>query len=297
MSDNVQYRKGFRNNYRKSVPAPEALGKDIKFGWSDLLFWLFNGFRLPAIVAYPDFPSKRTTLYKIARRHRYRLTNKTLNKPDLIVYFQDSTYGDSSELKKIYPDKRIINVDCTDISKKRVDEIHRTVFGYNTFIDPLTYKGIAVLKSDLNAMHDGRKVSCPVDRIEQGGVYQALINNEVDEHLVMDYRVVVIGKVIPIVYKKFKSMENRFTNVVERSQLCDTTEVLNDTETGLILKFSREIGADFCELDVLRNSDDGKIYIIDVNKTPYGPPAGLPEAETKKAVDVLSTTFYDEFLK
>jgi hypothetical protein len=38
----------------------------------------------------------------------------------------------------------------------------------------------------------------------------------------------------------------------------------------------------------LRHSD-GRIFIIDVNKTPYGPPAGL--AETDIAVSKLSEAF------
>jgi len=297
MSDNTSYRKGFRNDYKKSVPILEALAKDIKFGWNDLIYWLFNGFNLPSIIAFPDFPSKRTTLFKIAKRYKYRLTNKILSKPDLVVYFHDSTHGDNGALKRLYPQKNIININCIDISKKKVDEIHSTVFGYNTFINPLTYSGVAVLKSDLNAMHDGRKIDCPVNHIEGGGVYQLLINNDCGNDLVMDYRVVVIGNAVPIVYKKFKAMENRFTNVVERSELCNTSQLLESQEVDSIIKFSRAIGADFCELDVLRNKDDNKIYVIDVNKTPYGPPAGLPHDQTKKAVEILSTTFYKEFLK
>lgn len=297
MSENQSYRKGLRNNYRSSVPLPEAIAKDLKFGWNDLMFWLFNGFKLPAIVAFPDFPSKRTTLFKISKRNKYRLTNKAVKNPDLVVYFHDATHGDNNALKQLYPNKRIINLNCIDISKKNVDQIHQEVFGYNTFVDPLKYSGIAVQKSDLNAMHDGRKINCPVDRIEADGVYQVLINNEISDALVMDYRVVVIGNVIPIVYKKFKSMENRFTNVVEQSELCNTKDILNSNEVDLILNFSKQIGSDFCELDVLRNKDDNKIYVIDVNKTPYGPPAGLPDEDTKKAVEILSTTFYNEFLK
>ncbi|MCC7203584.1 MAG: hypothetical protein IT441_00760, partial [Phycisphaeraceae bacterium] len=60
------------------------------------------------------------------------------------------------------------------------------------------------------------------------------------------------------------------------------------------LQFARAMKAEFCEFDVLRHSD-GRIFIIDVNKTPYGPPAGLPEA--REAVARLARAFQQAFLK
>jgi hypothetical protein len=55
------------------------------------------------------------------------------------------------------------------------------------------------------------------------------------------------------------------------------------------------MGADFCEFDVLRDNHSKLIYIIDVNKTPYGPPNGLSSEETKKAVDLLTKSFVKAF--
>lgn len=278
------------------MPFTEAIAKDVRFGWNDLMFWIFNGFRLPSIVVFPDFPSKRTTIFKIAKSLRYRLTNKRLRRPELVLFFHDSTHADNSEVKTSFAGSRILNVNCTDISKKNVDLIHRDVFGYNTFIDPKEYRGIAVAKSDLNAMHDGREVMCPIASTDDGIIYQVLIDNRVDNDFVVDLRVVVMGSSIPVVYHKFKKMEERFTNVVDHSALSDTDSNFSKQEQEFILNFCKRIGADFCELDVLRNSNDQRIYIIDVNKTPYGPPAGLTPGENKKAVALLSTAFRNQFL-
>ncbi len=287
---------GLRINYRSSVPWMEVAAKEIKFAVQDFVFWIANGFKLPVVVAYPDFPSKRTTLYKIVKGQKMRLTNKLLVEPVCVVYFEDSTFGTSTELRNKYPTQKILNEACTDISKYHVDALHKQVFGYSTIIDPMQYSGWVVEKSDLNAMHDGRLVQCPTAKSDEQAVYQILLNNQVAEDLVMDYRVPVVGNTIPLVYKKYKKVEVRFTNEVFKSELSDTAELFSMEEQQLLLQYAKTLGADFCEFDVIRNMDDQRIYIIDVNKTPYGPPARLPEQEVKKAVSLLKTAFKKEFL-
>jgi len=41
---------------------------------------------------------------------------------------------------------------------------------------------------------------------------------------------------------------------------------------------------DYGELDVLRNKNDGKIYIVDVNNTPQGPPANTEKEQGIEAI-------------
>ena len=48
---------------------------------------------------------------------------------------------------------------------------------------------------------------------------------------------------------------------------------------------------DFCEFDVLRHKGNQKIYIIDVNKTPYGPPEPLNRKDKVIALKKLSDAF------
>jgi hypothetical protein len=288
------YKKGWRNNYNSNLSFFEILGKDIKFYFKDLKKKWRNGGRLPVIVVSPDFPSKRTTIFKIADALQYRITNHLVAKPDVVLYFEDITHGSSSALNTHYPNQFIINKNCTDISKKNVDQIHLKIFGYNTTIDPTSYAGIAVEKSDENALHDGRKVNCPINEPRHSAIYQLLIDNDFDEQYVVDYRVPVIQFQIPLVYKKFKKKEVRFTNEVSFSEMHEPLSIFSHEELNKIGEFAKAMSAEFCELDVLRHSD-GRIFVIDVNKTPYGPPAGLKE--NKKAVELLTAAFQRAFLK
>jgi RimK-like ATP-grasp domain len=289
------YRKGWRNNYRSTMPITEVVAKDVKYALQDAMRWLKH-FKQSTIVAYPDFPSKKTTLHKIAQLLNSRLTNKTIAHPKVVIYFEDATHGSSAELRNKYPNAFIVNELCTDISKKKVDAVHAEVFGYNTFINPLTYHGKAVQKSDTNALHDGAIVECPLAETQSESIYQVLIDNTYDSEFVLDYRVALVGNAIVNVYKKYKKYEVRFTNEVSYSELCDTATAFTEEEQQLIISFTKKMVVDFCELDVLRNKTDNKIYIIDVNKTPYGPPFGLPAIQAEQAVAALAEQFRASFL-
>lgn len=284
---------GWRNDYSTRTSLFELIGKDVKYYVKDLRKRLANGGRLPVIVTYPDFPSKRTTIFKIADALNFRLTNKLMKNADIIIYFQDITHGDPGVLHSI-KDKVVLNIGCTDISKNKVDTVHLQVFGYNTFIDPTKHSGIAVRKSDINALHDGEIIDCPIEKVDPSSVYQLLLDNVFDENYVVDYRVPVIGGQIPLVYKKFKEHRVRFTNEVHHASMHETNDVFSKDEQAKIVQFAKAMQVDFCEFDVLRHSD-GRIFIIDVNKTPYGPPAGL--AETPEAVARLTEAFRSAFLK
>ena len=288
------YKRGWRNNYNSNLSIFEIVGKDVKFFFKDLKKRNSNKGTLPVIVVSPDFPSKRTTIFKIADALNYRITNQLVKNPDVVLYFEDITHGSSSALSAHYPNQLIINKNCTDISKKNVDQIHLEIFGYNTTIDPKIYAGVVVEKSDENALHDGRKVMCPINEPRESAIYQLLIDNDFDEQHVVDYRVPVIQFQIPLVYKKFKKKEVRFTNEVSFSEMHEPMSIFSTEELTKIGEFAKAMQAEFCELDVLRHSD-GRIFVIDVNKTPYGPPAGLKE--NKKAVELLTAAFQRAFLK
>lgn len=278
------------------MPWPEVIGKDLKFGLKNLSLWFKNGGKLPTLVCYPDFPSKRTTLYKIASRNKLRLTNKQVEEPTCILFFEDSTAKASkaSDYFQLHPNA--INLKCDDISKIKVDAMHLEAFGYNTFIDPFTFEGIAVEKSDENAQHDGQKIQCPITEVNSGKIYQILIDNQVNDTHVVDIRVPVMRGEIPLAYLKYKTLGQRFTNDVDYAELTETRQVLSAEEQESIQQFCTLMEVEFAELDVLRHNPTGKIYVIDVNTTPYGPPSGLPAGDHHKAVAILSDTFQREFL-
>ena len=121
-------------------------------------------------------------------------------------------------------------------------------------------------------------------------VYQKEIDNITGDGLVLDYRVPVHGNNIPLVYLKYRPMETRFSNTNNFVEMKETPEIFSDEEIEKILKFTEKMGIDFGELDILRDKD-GRIYIVDVNSSPWGPPNGLPVADQKMAVKILTKSF------
>ena len=53
---------------------------------------------------------------------------------------------------------------------------------------------------------------------------------------------------------------------------------------------------EYGELDILRDLDNKKIYIVDVNNTPFGPPANISAAQGKEAIRILAEAFEEAFL-
>jgi hypothetical protein len=282
---------GLRNNYRQGMPFFEVIVKDVACLIREGIYFIQNGGKLPVWVAAPTYPSKKTTLSKIARMNRVRLTNKMVANPEVIVYFENATYGSASSLRRKYPKARIINVNCPDISKERVHVVHLEALGYSMNLNPKTYIGVAVEKSDENAVHDGREVMCPIAFPKTDAVYQKVLDNTSEDGEYVDIRVPVIKGKIPLVYLKFKTEKYRFTNKAHRATLHKPEDIFSEEEISQIEKYALAMKVDFCELDVLRHKGNQKIYIIDVNKTPYGPPDPLNKEDKTIAKKKLSDAF------
>ena len=68
-------------------------------------------------------------------------------------------------------------------------------------------------------------------------------------------------------FLKFKSPENRFGTSYLHTDVRLADEVFSRQEQEQISEFCRQIGLDFGCIDVLRDVEDGRIYIVDVNRT------------------------------
>ena len=243
------------------------------------------------IWIHPHFPSRKTTIYQITRRLKMNLVTQTFANTKLGIHFHDSTVNKPISI----PNKiLVINKDIYDISKTTVDQVHQSVFGYNTIIDPTIHIGKCVAKSNENALHDGEIIVCPIGQPETGKIYQIIIDNQ-EEHLFVDYRICVMKSDIVIAYKKFKTEELRFTNDTCQATIIDTALIPENVQKNII-EFTQKMKADFCEIDVLKDNFSGSWYVIDLNKTPYGPPASLSKKDKKKAVEILSNGFSKNFL-
>lgn len=249
------------------------------------------------ILFHPDMPDYSQILYKICNSLGLEMTSKITARPDVVVSFEDVTKrGHNPLLAELSDHHFVVNQHCNDISKTKVEEAFRSVFGYGTFVDPHSYEGSCVMKSDDNAMHDGILVECPMATTRTDVVFQRLINNTSGD-AVVDIRVPIVGGSIPLVYWKYRDAKSRFSNRNDLVQIGSPGSAFSGRELVLIQRFARRLGLDFGELDILRDVDDGQIYIVDVNNTPCGPPNHLGKAECKEAVRMLSDSFDTEFVR
>ncbi|QHT69441.1 hypothetical protein GXP67_23760 [Rhodocytophaga rosea] len=239
------------------------------------MLYLKNGFSHKTILFYPQLPLWETEIFKIIKSLDYNITNNPHQKFDMVFNWEDITFRNEypllKELSKRYP---IINYNCHDISKKRVEAVFQEIFGYSSFVDPTTHQGVCVQKNDLNAKHDGKIIQCPIKHIEPEYIYQKLLSFETADKLVADYRIPIFGSIIPFLVIRYKQPDTRFTKVV-RVSVVDPTDLLSKEELENIRLFCQKIGLQYGELDMIRNKEDGRLYILDANNTPWSPPTSV----------------------
>lgn len=217
---------------------------------------------------------------------------------DLHFYFEDREFRTGP--LGAPSDKPSFNIGCHDIRKSVVTRLFEETFGYSLKVDPRAHRGPAVEKSELNGKHDGRIVECPIDTPRSDRVYQRLIDNTFDGREYIDIRTPVVAGKAPFVYLKRRARELRFSNENHRVDLAPVDALLSIDEQEKIAEFTRAISLDFGGLDVLRDRGDGRIYIVDANKTDMGPPSALSAHDKLTAMRGIADAFaslVDERLK
>ena len=275
----------FSNDYPDRMPLLERIGKELRFRKAVKASKQKHG-QPQFIVAHPDWPSKRASIMAYADALNWVVTNR----PVTPALFEGATvlklaFDDRTEKRQAQPG--FWNCHCLDISKSTLDRHHHDVFGYGVNVDPTTYVGPMLEKSEGNAVHDGCEIEGPIDpnQVKEDKVYQRIIDNRTEGGLFEDLRVVVINGQVPVVYRKRKSGEVRYTNETAEVDLAKSPKtVFSEAEMDQIVSLSAKMCAEFAELDVLRDRQDGRIYCVDLNPTPYGPPAGLKEADRAVAL-------------
>jgi hypothetical protein len=173
------------------------------------------------------------------------------------------------------------------------------IFGYTSAINPLTFKGKGVIKSIFNARHDGRIVQFPIDpsTYDVNSSYEIAIDNycgEIgEESYIFDIRAVFVSGRIILCYVKFRKEKNRFININEHVEIVMPRDVMTQEEINLCILLLNDLSLDYAEIDILRSLRSGKIYVVDVNDTPFGPPNGLSESEAKVAIRIMGSHIVD----
>lgn len=181
---------------------------------------------------------------------------------------------------------RALNFACGDISKSHVARVFAEMFGYSLAVDPTTWVGPAVEKSEANGTHDGRIVDCPT-AARQGFVYQRVIDT-VEDGLSTDLRTHVIGGRVIAVWIKRRHVAARFQPANLSVTRHAPDNVYTAAEQATIVAFTRAMGADWAGLDVLRDRPSGRIYVVDVNKTDAGPIIALSFANKLRSINDLA---------
>jgi hypothetical protein len=240
------------------------------------------------IAFTPDTPRPWYAIWPVCKLAGLHFT-KTLAAADILFHFEDSLTASQTYAPKV----PLLNGACTDISKSRVACVFEQIFGYPLAIDPNQYQGEALEKSEGNGVHDGRIISCPVNNRKPDAVYQKLIHNSTDGKVFTDIRTPVVGDKIPTLYLKQRHRADRFSNENFRVVLTTPDEIYTPREQGKIIDFARTMRLDFGGLDILRHYADGRLYIVDVNKTDMGPPTALPSKDKHIAMQKLADAFRD----
>ncbi|NNU17013.1 hypothetical protein HK107_11845 [Parvularcula sp. ZS-1/3] len=238
------------------------------------------------------FTPKRARPWYFARSIVDHLGAELVENPaeaEIVWSFEDATFTKPT----VVPANKIaINAQCTDVSKTTVGRISEIAFGESLTVDPRTYHGKMVMKSEINGAHDGRMVEGPVAPTK-GFVYQRLIDNRTGEGMVEDLRTTIVGGEPVLVFKKRRSEDGRFLNSNDEVELTSLDAVFSQEEQEAIGVFAKTIKLDAGGLDVLRDRTSGKLFIVDANKTDMGPPLALPMADKMLATRLMAEALED----
>lgn len=261
------------------VPVTLKILNDV-FTWFAFYFFAqtwriwrtLTGHKRPTIAFSPDKPRPWYFIWPVMHVAGAKIISDT-SEADIVFQFDDTTVT-NNVTPATKPGAVLVNFDCNDISKTLIAKVFSEASGYDLAVDPATYDGPMVEKSELNGVHDGRIIYGPMKAIE-GKTYQRLVDNEIEGGLVEDLRTCIVGGEPTIVFRKRRPLDQRFMNDNREVILDKVNAVFSKEEQDVIRRFAAGIHLDWGGIDVLRDKTTGKIHIVDANKTDMGPPVAL----------------------
>ena len=245
------------------------------------------------ILTYPESIATRPgiLLAYLCAALGYRVTAIPSRRHDVAVKYHDATFTDPADLAPLPAGRPVINGASLDISKERVDREVRAVFGFGSLVDPTTYRGRVVEKTNLNSRRGWTIRDAPVEETREGFVYQRLIDSTTGDGHYIEYRVPVHDGRVPLVYRKVIDESTRFEKTTASVTIERPEDHFSADELDKVGRVCAAMGVDYGEIDVLRDRSDGLPHIIDVNHTPFGRLKGLDHAGQARAYRTLAASF------
>ncbi|MEL6324765.1 MAG: hypothetical protein AAFQ84_11115 [Pseudomonadota bacterium] len=247
-----------------------------------------SGHKRPSIAFVPDKPRPWYFIWPVLQVAGARIVSDAAS-ADIVFQFDDATV--SQHAAPLTNDAvTLVNFECQDISKSIIADTFALAAGYDLAVDPRTFDGPMVEKSEANAAHDGRIIYGPMEPVP-GKTYQRLIDNEIEGGLVEDLRTCIVGGEPTVVFRKRRRLERRFLNENTEVLLDQPKSVFSSEELDIIRRFAAALGLDWGGVDVLRDRHSGQIHIVDANKTDMGPPVALPLGGKLRATRRMAKAF------
>lgn len=243
--------------------------------------------RRHAISFSHGFPSSGFVIVKILDRLKLRISTQLLSPSAPVIFFPLT--------EQVYPPQpaNFINGRCINIGKDIIAKLQEEAFGYGYIVDPQVVDGPYVRKSITNAAHDGIILYGPVAP-EPGFIYQKLIDTQIGDE-VEEIRLLFVGRVLDICYLKRHPIAGRFAIPSSSIDILQTSSIVSASEINAVQNMARLIGMEYGEIDAMRDKNTGLLYVIDMNRTPGGPPFRFTQSETERVVKILADAFLEEF--
>jgi len=250
------------------------------------------------ILFYPEFPFRGYKLARMCYASNYNITSNIKKSCDIAIFWQDRTFKTPDQkIFELAKKQKVINIDFLDISKEKVDRVFTRIFGYSSFINPLSYSGKALKKSNENALKDCTIIECPIKNTEPGYVYQKFYNNEIKPGILEEFRFIIINNKTSYIYARHYGPDDLFIGLQAKYIHCNPQEHFSKDELLKIDQLIKEFNLDYGELDVMRDQDDQKLYVIDVNTTPGQSPSSHNDDQTTREVYEILTKKIQQYFQ
>ena len=261
-----------------------------------------NKFTDMKLLAYPYVVTKGAKLWHACNKLGVEITNDPNSDFKYAIYWNIKSNSTPDQvISEISHRMKVINIKCGNVLKYRVDEIWNEISGYTIKINPAKFKYKYVRKSQLQyCSHTGEKHDGVICNFNQKRdpryVYQRLIDTSLPDGRYRTLRLPIFGDSIPCVI--VKDSKDRFKESHSVVDICyDIFGWFSVEERKWIKKFRKGIGLDYGELDILRDKNTEKIYVIDVNNCAGDGIFGkLPIKESADLETLFAQTFKKEFL-